>query len=185
MGGQKSLAVSGVAMNTRVPQPRGAAHGGSNPACRSLAEAAERTGREYHYLRRTCVTLARLAVLDRGNLSARRNAGARLGVVLTRPGRDDEVGSGSSAASRTLKLRQTETLDIPVAVATADLRPSRWHDALVTNWWGDSCDNLVFVVDDSAKRDPVPPRRRVMEPASVGANEVPMAEAPMPHEADP
>lgn len=28
------------------------------------------------------------------------------------------------------------------------------HNALVTNWWGETCCNLLFVVDDDAKRDP-------------------------------
>lgn len=28
------------------------------------------------------------------------------------------------------------------------------HNALVTNWWGEQCCNLLFVVDDEAKRDP-------------------------------
>lgn len=28
------------------------------------------------------------------------------------------------------------------------------HNALVTNWWGSQCCNLLFVVDDAAKRDP-------------------------------
>ena len=28
------------------------------------------------------------------------------------------------------------------------------HNALVTNWWGDMCCNLLFVVDDADKKDP-------------------------------
>lgn len=28
------------------------------------------------------------------------------------------------------------------------------HNALITNWWGDTCCNLLFVVDDTDKRDP-------------------------------
>ncbi len=29
------------------------------------------------------------------------------------------------------------------------------HNALVTNWWGETCCNLLFVTDDAAaKRDP-------------------------------
>lgn len=28
------------------------------------------------------------------------------------------------------------------------------HNALVTNWWGPQCCNLLFVVSDEAKKDP-------------------------------
>lgn len=28
------------------------------------------------------------------------------------------------------------------------------HNALVTNWWGETCCNLLFVVDEVSKRDP-------------------------------
>lgn len=28
------------------------------------------------------------------------------------------------------------------------------HNALVTAWWGDKCCNLLFVVNDEAKKDP-------------------------------
>lgn len=31
---------------------------------------------------------------------------------------------------------------------------SKKHNALVTHWWGDTCCNLLFVVDDAEKRDP-------------------------------
>lgn len=28
------------------------------------------------------------------------------------------------------------------------------HNALVTNWWGDTCCNLLFVVDEADRKDP-------------------------------
>ena len=31
---------------------------------------------------------------------------------------------------------------------------SKRHNALVTNWWGETCCNLLFVVDDESKKDP-------------------------------